>query len=278
MIAKKDKVHGKSFVVFGGDVQLINSLERMLLFAGANVQAATTGFKGISYTLNLRPDIVIFDDTVTDMDPEKVIEELQVNELTKNIPMIIISGRTETDPYKYLFGTGIQDYIRRSEFDVMQVVLRIETVLRKCSTGAEEVIFDFTESEKNITKTDANHELRLLVVEDDPLLRNLLTIRLQKSAINYLFCNSGTDAVGVVLEYKPTVLILDLMLPGKNGLDVLSEIRSLPEIAGTPVIIFSNKDDDAERSRAVDLGVKDFMVKATTDLGELVSLIMARGK
>lgn len=278
MSSNNDKVHGKSFVVFGGDVQVINSLERMLLFAGASVQAATTGFKGISYTLNLRPDIVIFDDTVSDIEPEQVIESLQADPLTKNIPIIVISGRAEAEPYKHLFFTGIQDYIRRSEFDVMQVVLRIESILRKSQGKGDKPVFDFTESEKNITKTAASHILRLLVVEDDPLLRNLLTIRLQKSAINHQFCNSGTDAVDTVLDYKPTVIILDLMLPGKNGMDVLAEIRSLPEIAATPVIIFSNKDDDEERARAAALGVKDFMVKATTDLGDLLALIVARGK
>jgi DNA-binding response OmpR family regulator len=212
------------------------------------------------------------------MDPEKVIEALQTDELTKNIPVIVISSRAETEPYKHLFNTGIQDYIRRSEFDVMQVVLRIEAVLRKCNNGEEKPIFDFTESDKNITKTSASHELRLLVVEDDPLLRNLLTIRLQKSAINHQFCNSGTDAVATVLEYRPTVVILDLMLPGKNGMDVLAEMRGLPDMAEIPVIIFSNKDDDAERARADSLGVKDFMVKATTDLGDLIALIIARGK
>jgi DNA-binding response OmpR family regulator len=258
-------------VVFGGDVQLINSLERMLLFAGANVQAATTGFKGISYTLNLRPDIVIFDDTVSDMDPEKVIEALQADELTKNIPIIVISSRAEAEPYKHLFATGVQDYIRHSEFDVMQIVLRFEAVLHKSTKSSEKPVFDFTESDKNITKTAPSHELRLLVVEDDPLLRNLLTFRLQKSAINHQFCNSGTKAVAAVIEYKP-------MLPGKNGMDVLAEIRTIPEIAATPVIIFSNKDDDAERSRAAALGVKDFIVKATTDLCDLITLIIARGK
>lgn len=271
-------MHGKSFVIFGGDVQLINSLERMLLFAGANVQAATTGFKGISYARNLRPDIIIFDDSVTDLDPEKVIETLQKDPLTKNISVIVISDRTAAEPYKHLFFAGIQDYIRHNEFDVMQVVLKIEAVLRRCSVNPETPIFDFSESDKNITRTATSHELKLIVVEDDPLLQNLLTIRLQRSAINHRFCNSGNDAIAAIIEYKPTVVILDLMLPGKNGMDVLAEMRTLTEIADIPVIIFSNKDDDAERARAALLGIKDFLVKATTDLGDLIELIIVRGK
>jgi DNA-binding response OmpR family regulator len=276
MIAKKDKVHGKNFVVFGGDVQLINSLERMLLFAGANVQAATTAYKGISHTLNLRPDIVIFDDSVADIEPTKVIESLKNDPLTKNIPVIVITSRDEEGPYDSYFGDSLHDYLKKSEFDVMQVVLQIEGILRKVTkVSTTEQVLDL--SEEAIEKIGKSaKDVRVMVIEDDPLLRNLLSIRLQKSNINHQFWNSGLDAVSAVLEYKPSIIILDLMLPGKHGMDVLAEIRDIPSISQTPVIIFSNKDDDEERNRAKSLGVQDFMVKATTDLSDLIKLIVKR--
>lgn len=276
MIAKKDKVHGKNFVVFGGDVQLINSLERMLLFAGANVQAATTAYKGLSNTLNLRPDIVIFDDSVADVEPTKIIETLQADPLTKHIPVIVITSRDEEGPYDSYFDDTVHDYIKKSEFDVMHVVLQIEGILRKVTkVSTTEQILDLSEDAiEKIGKVPK--DLRVLVIEDDPLLRNLLSIRLQKSNINHQFWNSGIDAVSAVLEYKPSIIILDLMLPGKHGMDVLAEMRDIPSISQTPVVIFSNKDDDAERTRAKTLGVEDFMVKATTDLSDLIKLIMKR--
>lgn len=277
MIAKKDKVHGKSFVVFGGDVQMVNSLERMLLFAGANVQAATTAYKGVSHTLNLRPDIVIFEDTISDLEPAKVIESLQADDLTKNIPVIVITSQSEPEPYKDHFKTGIQDYIAHDDFDMMQIVLRIEAILHKVAPNEKDNTLDINEDESEALPADIS-AVRLLVIEDDPLLRNLLSIRLQKSGIEHQFWNSGTDAVSAILEYKPTIIILDLMLPGKHGMDVLSDMRDIPSVSDTPVIIFSNKDDDEERSRAKSLNVKDFMVKATTDLSDLITLILKRSK
>lgn len=278
MIARKDKVHGKSFVVFGGDVELINSLERMLLFAGANVQAATTAKKGVSDTMNLRPDIVIFDDSTSDLDPIEVITALQSDKLTKDIPVIFITSRTEDEPYKDYLKSGMHDYIKKSEFDVMQVVLQVEAILRKVSKGTtkDDSVLDISDdSVEKMNKVSA--DLRVLIIEDDPLLRNLLSIRLQKTNITHQFWNSGADAVTAILEYKPTVIILDLMLPGKNGMDVLAEMRDIPSVSTIPVIIFSNKDDDAVRDQAARLMVKDFMVKATTDLGDLIKLIIKRG-
>jgi DNA-binding response OmpR family regulator len=278
MIDNKDKVHGKSFVIFGGDVQIINSVERMLLFAGATVQAATTAREGLSKVLNVRPDAVIIDDTVTDIEMDEVIATLQANELTKLIPLIMITSVRASDDYKKSFLVGEQHYLVRTEFDVMTLVLLVESILRNKNKDDSTEIFDFSESVTTEHHLDVVETVRLLVVEDDPLLRNLLSIRLQKSGITHQFCHAGDKALEQILDFKPTIVILDLMLPGKNGMDVLADVRSHEGIKDLPVIIFSNKDDDVERMRAKSLGVDNFLVKATTDLGTLISLIMSYGK
>lgn len=135
-------------------------------------------------------------------------------------------------------------------------------------------LIDISEPEVVIPKTESVDNMRVLLVEDDPLLRNLLSMKLQKSEISHTFCNSGLEAMDMVKEYDPTVIILDLMLPGKNGLEVLKEIREDSKYKETPVVIFSNKDDDSDRATAHDLGVEHFLIKATTDLSELLSLII----
>lgn len=278
MIDNKDKVHGKSFVLCGGDVQLINAVERMLFFAGAKVEASTSAQKGISLMRNLRPDIFILEGTNTDTTTDEVLNTLQNDELTKDIPIILIAEDNILEVTKTTFGETAFEYLSKTNFDVMNLIVKIEEVLRQNKKAEDDKVFDFSESDKNITTSLAAPHLRLLVVEDDLLLRNLLTMRLQKSVIPFEFCASGLDAYAKVLEYKPTIIILDLMLPGKNGLEVLSEIRSGSDTKNIPVIIFSNKDDEKERARAAELGVTAFLVKATTDLSDLVALILEKGK
>ena len=272
------KVHGKTFVVFGGDLELINAVERMLLFAGSNVQAYSNSFKGLSAVETVKPDIIIFETSQSDVAAEEVVSALQANPQTQNIPLMIIADASEIDQFHSLCTHGQQEYVIRSEFDVMQIILRIESILQRSPNVENKKMFDFTESDKNVIKTIGEHTLRLLVVEDDLLLRNLLSLRLSKSNLQYQFCHSGLDAIPKILEYRPTIVLLDLMLPGKNGLEILAELRALPEIAATPVIIFSNKDDDGERGKAAALGVNNFLVKATTDLSTLIDLIIEKGK
>lgn len=272
------KVHGKTFVVFGGDVELINDVERMLLFAGCNVQAYSSVTKGLGAIGTARPDIILFETSASDADSSEAITALQANKETQDIPLLIIAEPEEVETLRALCTHGQQEYVLRSEFDVMQIVLRIESILERVPTAAQKTMFDFSESDKNVVKSVGEHTLRLLVIEDDLLLQNLLSLRLSKSNIQFQFCRSGLEAIAKITEYRPTIVLLDLMLPGKNGLEVLAELRALPEIAATPVIIFSNKDNDEERAKAASLGVTSFLVKATTDLSTLIDLIIEKGK
>lgn len=278
MTAENNTVSGKSLVIISEDMQFANSLERLLLFAGARLQVATSGFKGIASVRNVRPDIVVFDDSITDMEPIEVLKDIQTGKLTKGIPVIVVSTIENIERYKTDSASETQSYIAKSQQDVLTVVSKIQNVLNISSVEDTKKIFDFSESDKFISGSVVAPHLRLLVVEDDSLLRNLLSMRLLKANIQHQFCNSGALANSAIEEYKPTIVILDLMLPEKNGLEVLEEMRSNKETADIPVIVFSNKDDEPERLRAKELGVTDFLIKATTDLSKLLALVLEKGK
>jgi DNA-binding response OmpR family regulator len=277
MIDSND-ISGKTFVLIGGDVQLINSLERVLQYAGAIVYAATTAQKGLSHVLNIRPDLVILEDSLQDMVFSEVIETLQANTLTKQIPALVISDSDNASVYIGLFKSGIQDYLAKNSLNNEELLVKVKYLIEHGGYEREVPIFDFTDSDVNISKTGGAHFLKVLIIEDDSLLRNLLSLKLQKNSIEHKFCHSGDEAIGMVNEYNPTIVILDLMLPGKNGMEVLRELRQSDKTADLPVIIFSNKDDDSERETARSLKVEHFLVKATTDLRDLINLMAKLGK
>ena len=115
--------------------------------------------------------------------------------------------------------------------------------------------------------------VKVLIVEDDPLLSNLLAIRFEQANFPCHFNHDGKEVLKDILEFKPHILILDLMLPGVSGLDILEEIRTNQETSSLPVIIFSNRDGAEDKKRAAELGVSGFFVKAMTDLVDLVETI-----
>lgn len=126
-----------------------------------------------------------------------------------------------------------------------------------------DILENTTELEKPLVK--------VLVVEDDPMLRNMLSVKLSMSRCPCMFSNDGLQALDLVSQFEPQVILLDLMIPGKDGFTVLAELKAHPSFKTIPVIIFSNKSGDDEKKRAQDLGAHSFRQKALTDLNVLVN-------
>ncbi|MES2749507.1 MAG: response regulator [Patescibacteria group bacterium] len=120
--------------------------------------------------------------------------------------------------------------------------------------------------------------VRVLVVEDDPLLRNMLSVKLSNSHCPHMFSNDGLQALDLAKQFDPQVIVLDLMLPGKDGFEVLAELKADEQVKATPVIIFSNKSGDNERSKAIELGASAYRIKAMTDLNELIAEVRRLAK
>ncbi len=163
---------------------------------------------------------------------------------------------------------GATDYIAPS--DSHETVLnKIAAVFTDTDAFSGSSAIDITPPIAQISSSG----IRVYVIEDDPLLRNLLSIRLDKSNFPYKFDANGENAVEELREFKPDIIVLDLMLPGRSGFEVLSEIKGAADLKNLPVIVFSNRDGQEDRKRAVQLGANAFYVKAMTDLAELIEQI-----
>ena len=87
------------------------------------------------------------------------------------------------------------------------------------------------------------HRGKILVVDDDSSLAEMLTIVLRNEGFEPRVCASGDRAMSAVREFKPDVVLLDLMLPGKDGVDVCREIRAE---SGVPIIMLTAKSDTVD--------------------------------
>jgi two-component system alkaline phosphatase synthesis response regulator PhoP len=114
---------------------------------------------------------------------------------------------------------------------------------------------------------------KVFIVEDDEFLRSLTVKRLEKEGYQVEVAVDGDSALGKIKEAKPDIILLDLLLPGLSGFEVLKKIREDGPIKGTPVIVFSNlgQREDIEKAKA--LGVNDFLIKANFTLDDVVMKI-----
>ena len=98
----------------------------------------------------------------------------------------------------------------------------------------------------------------VLVVDDEPMVREVLTQYLAADGFNILEAGDGDAAVDQVTEHAPDLVLLDLMLPKRNGLDVLSFIRGTSQL---PVILLTARGEEADRVRGLEAGADDYIVK-----------------
>ena len=113
---------------------------------------------------------------------------------------------------------------------------------------------------------------KLLIVEDDDALREQLEIGLTASGFEVCFAATGLEAIPAFEKHKPDLILLDLMLPGKNGIEICTEIR---RTSGVPIIMLTARTDDVDMIRGLEAGADDYVTKPYK-IEILVSRIRAR--
>lgn len=104
-------------------------------------------------------------------------------------------------------------------------------------------------------------KLKILIVEDDRSLSNLYDVALPGELFEKKFMDNGTEAMAAYLSWKPDVIILDILLPGKCGYTILEEIREKWKDENTTIIISSCLDEKSSVSDCEDLGIQGYIVK-----------------
>lgn len=114
---------------------------------------------------------------------------------------------------------------------------------------------------------------KILIVEDDLFLANLLSLRFKKESFDVVQAFSGSEALKKIEETRPAVILLDIILPQKNGFEVLQEITQNPQTQNIPVIIVSNLGQESDIEKGKMLGAMDYYVKARLSIDELVNKV-----
>jgi DNA-binding response OmpR family regulator len=114
---------------------------------------------------------------------------------------------------------------------------------------------------------------KIVIVEDDKFLGSLVSKKLIAAGAEVTLINKGEEAVAAVEKVTPTIVILDLLLPGMSGFDILKKIRHDDRLKATPVIILSNLGEEKDIAQGKELGVNDFLIKATINMDEIVDHI-----
>ncbi|MFH1611923.1 MAG: response regulator [bacterium] len=131
------------------------------------------------------------------------------------------------------------------------------------------------ENEQNTNQpTEQGSKLaKVLVVEDDKFLRDLLVRKLKEENFEIETAIDGVEAIKKADEWMPNLILLDLIIPGLDGFEVLKQLKENPNTNKIPTVILSNLGQQEEIQKGMGLGASDYLVKAHLTPGEIIDKV-----
>jgi len=114
---------------------------------------------------------------------------------------------------------------------------------------------------------------KILLVEDDKGLASVYITRLEAEGFHVKHVPDGEDALTAALEYKPDLILLDVMMPKISGFDVLDILRNTPETNNVRIVMLTALSQESDMEKAKSLGVDDYLVKSQVVIADVVDRI-----
>lgn len=114
---------------------------------------------------------------------------------------------------------------------------------------------------------------KILIVEDDDSLANVYMTRLTAEGFMVRHVGNGEDALAAAINYRPDLVLLDIMMPKVSGFDVLDILRNTDKTANLKIVILSALSQDSDVDKAKQLGVDEYLIKSQTVISDVIEKI-----
>jgi DNA-binding response OmpR family regulator len=124
----------------------------------------------------------------------------------------------------------------------------------------------------------AETKIKVLLAEDDKFISKAYSEGLKNEGLEFKQVANGKLALELMKEFKPNIVLLDLMMPIKSGFEVLTEMRLDAELKKIPVIILSNLGQESDIKKGKELGAVDYLIKSDHSLNDVIQKIKEQAK
>ena len=243
----------KKILIIEDDAFLGKVLNEKLLKAGYDVSLVGDGGEGLRQIGVQKPDLILLDIMLPTKNGYEILEAKRQDPTIAAIPVIIVSNSGQPVEISRALALGVDDYLVKAELDPDEV---LEKVQLKLGNSGDPAL---------ATGAVSLAGKKVLWVEDDSFLGDILAAKLSAAQCTVLYAKDGEAALKIVETDTPDIVLLDLVLPGISGFDVLEQLKKNDKTKNVPVIILSNLAQESDLERAKKLGAFKHFVKASID-------------
>ena len=232
-----------TLLVIDDDPSARELINRFMLKEGYNVFTADDGEMGLKMARELRPDVITLDVMMPRMDGWSVLNALKSDPQLASIPVIML---TMVSDQNMGYALGAADYVTKpiDRDRLVKILKRYECSLPGCD---------------------------ILVVDDEPQIREIIERTMQKEGWNVQQAQDGIEALEIVRQKPPQLILLDLMMPRMDGFEFLSELRKMPVGHDLPVIVITAMDLSAGDHQRLNGSVEQILQKGAYSQDELLT-------
>jgi CheY-like chemotaxis protein len=198
-------------LVIDDDPTIHDLLKRLLQRQGFKVNGVQSGREGLKQARELKPDVIILDVMMPEMDGWNVLSSLKNDPMLSEIPVVMLSMIEDKNMG---FALGAADYLTKP-IDRE----KLSTLLRKYRRASEESL--------------------VLVVEDEEGVRQFMRVLLERDGWTVMEAANGQEALARVAEKRPSLILLDLMMPEMDGFEFVAQLREVAEWKEIPVVVIT---------------------------------------
>lgn len=263
---------GKKILIVEDDVFLGDILVEKLKSEGYDAHLARDGAEGFQKIKELKPDLVLLDIILPNMNGYEILEGKKADPEISEIPVIIISNSGQPVEINRALSLGIKDYLVKAQFDPEEVLAKVRLQLKKEENNSASNNTKTSDSAQKITDSSLTGK-KIMWVEDDDFLSDIIKQKISGQDCTLLHIASGKKALEIVENEMPDLIMLDIVLPDINGLEILQKIKDNPKTANIPVVLLSNLGQPNDIDTGKNLKAARFLIKANVTLDEIIEEI-----
>jgi len=240
---------GPLVLVVEDDPAAAELLTRQLTNAGYRTEVARSGNDALERARRLKPAAITLDIIMPELDGWEVITRLKSDEATSGIPIVVVSV---VDNPELGMALGAIDYF----------------VKPVNSSALVERLSHF-----DVDRAPGQRKVRVLVVDDEPANRTLLTEALEPAGFTVLPATGGREAIEIAKSSKPDLVLLDLMMPEVNGYDVVEALRADERTRDTPIMVLTAANLTEADRRQLNGRVSQILSRGSVATSDIVGLL-----
>jgi CheY-like chemotaxis protein len=228
---------GTVILVVDDDASVRQLISRHLEQEGWRTVQASNAADALQLARESRPMLITLDIMMPDASGWWVLEKLKEDPQTAGIPVLVV---TIVEDQRLVFALGASDYLGKP-YDRRALITKIHRLLPTLAGK------------------------RVLVIDDDPEARTMLSKILKEEQAEVIAASSGDEGMALIAQSPPDLVLLDLMMPGMSGFEMVARLRAQPTAAGIPVMIVSAKELTAEDVLTLNGHIQRFVAKGSIE-------------